>query len=65
MTVKSIAEQINAIREATQKAAASPETALDFLRRAGIVGAGNLTAKTNSEQRNRVAKIMALPSKQV
>lgn len=41
MTVKSIEEQINTIREATQKAAASPEAALEFLRRAGIVEATN------------------------
>ncbi|HEY4324467.1 MAG TPA: hypothetical protein VGN20_10790 [Mucilaginibacter sp.] len=46
MTIKSIEEQISAIREVTERAAASPEAALDFLRRAGIVG----VAKRNSKK---------------
>lgn len=37
MTTKRIDEQIDTIREATKRAAASPQTALEFLRRAGIV----------------------------
>jgi hypothetical protein len=37
MTVKSIEEQISTIREATETALTSPEAALEFLQRAGIV----------------------------
>ena len=37
MTLKSIEEQIGAIRKATATALTSPEAALDFLQRAGIV----------------------------
>jgi hypothetical protein len=39
MTAREIEEQIIAIREATAKASASPEAALAFLKRAGIVSA--------------------------
>jgi len=39
MTAKDIEEQIIAIREATQKALVSPEAALEFLQRAGIISA--------------------------
>jgi hypothetical protein len=44
MTAKEIEEQIIAIREATQKALASPEAALEFLQRAGIVSADKTIA---------------------
>ena len=44
MTAKDIEEQIIAIREATAKASASPEAALEFLQRAGIVSADKTIA---------------------
>ena len=37
MTSKQIADQINTIRVASEKASASPEAALAFLRSAGII----------------------------
>lgn len=40
MTLKKIYDQIATIKEATDKAAASPEAALEFLRKAGIVPIG-------------------------
>lgn len=46
MTVKSIEEQISTIREATQRAAASPQAALEFLRRAGIVSVTKRISKS-------------------
>lgn len=38
MTLKSITDQINTIREVTAEATISPEAALAFLQKAGIVG---------------------------
>jgi hypothetical protein len=37
MTLKSIEEQIEIIRETAERVSASPETARDFLERAGII----------------------------
>jgi len=53
MTAKEIEEQIIAIREATQKASASPEAALDFLQRAGIISADKtITSKQSAHTIN-------------
>jgi hypothetical protein len=56
MTAKEIEEQIIAIREATQKAMASPEAALAFLKRAGIVSAdATIPAKPTAAALNGAA----------
>jgi hypothetical protein len=50
MTAKRINEQIDTIREATKRASASPETALEFLRRAGIVATSTQPTKRSPKK---------------
>jgi hypothetical protein len=50
MTTKRIDEQINTIREATKRASASPETALEFLRQAGIVAITTQSTKRSAKK---------------
>jgi len=50
MTSKRILDQINTIRQATEKASASPEAALEFLRKAGIIPRASQVAGTDPEK---------------
>lgn len=49
MTTKSIEEQIAAIKAATSAASVSKETAISFLKSAGIISENSLKGKKNSE----------------
>jgi len=56
MTHKRISDQINTIRVAAQKASVSSETALAFLRSAGIIPEANQVVST-SHKRSATAKL--------
>jgi|GEM_PF-6410424 hypothetical protein len=50
MTSKRISEQINTIRIASEKASVSSETALAFLRSAGIIPEANQVASAGQKE---------------
>jgi hypothetical protein len=56
MTSKRISEQINTIRIASEKASVSRESALAFLRDAGIISEGNQAGSTR-HKRGATAKL--------
>jgi hypothetical protein len=59
MTSKRISDQINTIRVASEKASASSETALAFLRSAGIIPEVNQVVKTPTYHRPNTGTLSA------